>query len=174
MIVFALALAAMQAPAAPPPAPPEIVTGQDAINDRPFAHITVRGVRGERLEISCRAPNWGDIDIAYHSRHWLARGNFLTGAQPVTIRFDDERARRRLWHVRDRTANFDDRGRAIEFLQAMLRAQRLTLRTRNVENRTFDSVFAIGDSRAAIERLLATCGSRRFNPRVLGETAPIP
>ena len=174
MIVFALALAAAQVPDTPAARPAEIVTGQDPITDRPFARIIVRGERGERIEVSCRAPNWGDIDIAWHSRHWLARGNILTGAQPVTARFDDERPRRRLWHVRDRTANFDDRGRSIEFLQAMMRAQRLTLRTRNVENRTFDSVFSIGESRPAITRLLETCGSRRFNPRVLGEPTPAP
>jgi hypothetical protein len=48
-------------------------------------------------------------------------------------------------------------------------SRRLVLRTRDVENHTFDSVFEIGESDAAIVQLLHTCGSRRVNPRVIGE-----
>jgi hypothetical protein len=166
MISIALALAATQA--APIPAPLEIEIARDAITDRERATATLRG-DGERIVIRCEAPNWGDIDISYHSRRWLARGNFLTGHSPVTIRFDDGRPQRRLWHVRDRTANFDDRGRAIAFLRALMSARRLVVRTRDVENRTFDSVFQIGESTPAIVALLHTCGSRRVNPRIIGE-----
>ena len=166
MILIALALAAAQ-PAEPPP-PVEIEIVRDPISDRQRAAVTLRG-GGERIVIRCEAPNWGDIDIAFHSRRWLARGNFLTGREPVTYRFDDERPQRRLWHVRDRTANFDDRGHVIAFLQAMMRARRLVLRTRDVENHTFDSVFEIGETTPAIVSLLHTCGSRRVNPRIIGE-----
>jgi len=169
MILIALALAASQAPAEPPTAPPlEIEVVRDAITDRQRATATLRG-NGERIVISCAAPNWGDINIAYHSRRWLARGNFFTGHQPITYRFDDQQSRRRLWHVRNRTANFDDRGRAISFLRELMGARRLVLRTRDIENRTFDSVFEIGESTSAITALLNTCGSRRFNRRIIGE-----
>jgi hypothetical protein len=168
MILIALALAASQAPAEPAPRALEIEIVRDAITDRQRATATLRG-DGERIVISCAAPNWGDIDVAYHSRRWLARGNFLTGHHPVTYRFDDQRPQRRLWHVRDRTANFDDRGRAISFLRSLMGARRLVLRTRDIENRTFDSVFAIGESTPAITALLNTCGSRRFNRRIIGE-----
>lgn len=166
MILIALALAAAQA--APTPAPLEIEIVRDAITDLQRATATLRG-DGERIVIRCEAPNWGDIDVRYHSRRWLARGNFLTGQQPITLRFDDGRPQRRLWHVRDRTANFDDRGRAIAFLRALMGARRLVLRTRDVENHMFDSIFEIGDATPAIVALLHTCGSRRVNPRIIGE-----
>jgi hypothetical protein len=166
MISIALALAATQA--APTPAPLEIEITRDAITDRARATATLRG-DGERIVIRCEAPNWGDIDVSYHSRRWLARGNFLTGQQLVTIRFDDGRPQRRLWHVRDRAANFDDRGRAIAFLRSLMTARRLLLRTRDVENRIFDSLFEIGESTPAIVALLHTCGSRRVNPRIIGQ-----
>lgn len=169
MILIALALAASQAPAEPPTARPlEIEVVRDAITDRQRATATLRG-NGERIVISCAAPNWGDIDVAYHSRRWIARGNFLTGHHPVTYRFDDQQPHRRLWHVRDRTANFDDRGHAIAFLRGLMGARRLVLRTRDIENRMFDSVFEIGESASAIAALLDTCGSRRFNRRIVGE-----
>ncbi|MEA3031346.1 MAG: Type secretion system VasI, EvfG [Sphingomonadales bacterium] len=166
MISIALALAAAQA--APTPAPLEVEIVRDAITDRQQATAILRGA-GERIVIRCVAPNWGDLDVSYHSRRWLARGNFLTGQSPITIRFDDGRPQRRLWHVRDRSANFDDRGRAIAFLRSLMGARRLVLRTRDVENHTFDSVFEIGDSTPAIVALLHTCGSRRVNPRIIGE-----
>ena len=65
----------------------------------------------------------------------------------------------------DRTASFDDRGRVIAFVGALMSARRLVLRTRDIENRTFDAVFPIGETRRAIVELLHTCGSRRINPR---------
>jgi len=165
MISIALALAATQA--VPIPAPLEVEIARDAVTDRQRATATLRG-DGERLVIHCEAPNWGDIHIRYHSRRWLARGNFLTGQSPITIRFDDGQPQRRLWHVRDRTANFDDRGRAIAFLRSLMNARRLLLRTRDVEDRTFDSLFEIGETAPAIAALLQTCGSRRFNSRITG------
>src|SRR6185295_127035 len=139
MFSIALALAATQAgPAAPtePAAQPmtvEIV--RDAITDRARATATLRA-NGERIEIRCREPDWGDVSVQYHSRRWIARGNFLTGRQPITYRFDNHAPIRRLWHVRDRTARFDDRGRVIAFVGALMNANRLVLRTRDIENRT--------------------------------------
>ena len=76
---------------------------RDAITDRLSATATLRA-NGERIEIRCRAPDWGDVSVEYHSRRWIARGNFLTGQQPVTYRFDDHAPVRRLWHVDDRIA----------------------------------------------------------------------
>ena len=111
---------------------------RDAINDRLRATATLRA-NGERIEIRCREPDWGDVSIQYHSRRWIARGNFFSGMQPVTYRFDDHAPIRRLWHVRDRTASFDDRGRVIAFVGALMGARRLVLRTRDIENRTFDA-----------------------------------
>lgn len=164
MVLIALALAALQPAAAPQPM--EIVIERDPISDRLRATATLRS-QGERIEIRCRAPDWGDVHVEYHSRRWLARGNFLTGQQPVTYRFDEQRPVRKLWHVNDRTASFDDRSRAIPFLRALMGSRRLVLRARDIENHRFDTVFTIGESGDAVARLLETCGSSRLNPRVL-------
>jgi hypothetical protein len=164
MVLIALALAALQ-PA--PPAPPmEVSIVRDAITDRLRATATLRG-EGERIEIRCAAPDWGDVHVEYHSRRWLARGNILTGQNPIIYRFDQQRRVRKLWHVRERTASFDDRGRTIAFLRGLMGARRLVIRARDIENHRFDSVFAIGESTDAIAQLLQTCGSSRINPRVL-------
>ena len=172
MFSIVLALAAAQAEPAPPaepaPEPMTVEVVRDAINDRLRATAILRA-NGERIEIRCRAPDWGDVSVQYHSRRWIARGNFLTGLQPVTYRFDDHAPIRRLWHVRDRTARFDERGRVIAFVGALMRARRLVLRTRDVENRTFDAVFPIGETQSAIVELLHTCGSSRINPRIIGQ-----
>ena len=168
MFLIALGLLAGQAAEQQQPEPVEIAIQRDAITDHLRATATLRGEDG-RIEIRCESPDWGDVRIEYHSRRWLARGNIFTGQQPVTFRFDEGRAYRRLWHVRDRTASFDDKGRVINFLVSMMRSNRLVLRTRDVENHTFDARFEIAEARPAITQLLQTCGSRRMNPRVLGQ-----
>jgi hypothetical protein len=170
MFLIALALAApLAAPEAEPPAQPMTVeVVRDPINDRLRATATLRA-NGERIEIRCRAPDWGDVSVEYHSRRWIARGNFLSGQQPVTYRFGDHAPIRRLWHVRDRVASFDDRGRVIAFVAALMNARRLVLRTRDIENRTFDAAFPIGETQGAIVELLHTCGSSRINPRIIGK-----
>jgi hypothetical protein len=167
MILTALALAASQAAVATPVPPVEIEIARDAMTDRPSARLTLRG-DGERIVVSCEAPGWGDLRVGYHSRRWLARGNILSGARPITYRFGAEAPRRRLWQVEDRTATLSRRSRVVAFLQGLMRSDRLVIRTRDVENRQFDSVFPIPETRPAIEQLLATCGSARLNPRLLG------
>ena len=172
MFSIALAIAAAQAgpapqaDAAPEPMTVEIV--RDPITDRPRATATLRA-GGERIELRCRAPDFGDVSVQYHSRRWIARGNFLTGQQPVTYRFDGQRPVRRLWHVEERTAGFDNRNAVIAFLDGLQGAHRLVLRTRDIENHTFDAIFPIGETRPAIAQLLHTCGSRGLNRRILGE-----
>ena len=183
MFLIALALALTQAepasqtePAAraePPaqieaPQPMTVEVVRDAITDRMRATAILRA-NGERIEIRCREPDWGDVSVQYHSRHWIARGNVLTGQQPVTYRFDDHAPIRRLWRVHDRVASFDNRGRVIGFVGALMNARRLVLRTRDIENRTFDAISPIGETQSAIVALLHTCGSRRINPPLIGE-----
>ena len=132
---------------------------RDAITDRLRATAILRG-EGERIEIRCESPDWGDVSVRYHSRRWLARGNFLTGQQPLIYRFDEQRPVRRLWHVNDRTASFDDRGRLVAFLRALMGARRLVIRTRDIENhRVRQRLHDRRERRSAITQLLQTCGS---------------
>ena len=172
MFLIALTVAAPLTAAQPEPAPQvepamTVQIVRDAITGRLSATATLRA-NGERIEIRCRAPRWGDVSVEYHSRRWIARGNFLTGQQPVTYRFDDHAPVRRLWHVDERVAGFDNPRAVIAFIDGLMGARRLILRTRDVENRTFDATFAIGETRPAIAQLLQTCGSARLNPRILG------
>jgi len=172
MFLIALAIAATQIEpspmAEPAPQPMTVTVVRDPINDRLRATATLRA-NGERIEIRCRAPDWGDVSVEYHSRRWIARGNVLSGLRPITYRFDDHAPVRRLWYVRDRKASFDNRGRVIAFVGALMSARQLVLRTRDIENRSFDAVFPIGETQAAITELLHTCGSSRINPPIIGE-----
>jgi len=166
MVLIALALAAAQAATAPPAPPLQLSIVRDPITDRLRATATLRS-EGERIVIRCESPDWGDVSVEYHSRRWLARGNILTGQNPIIYRFDQQRRVRRLWYINDRTASFDDRGRLVSFLRAMMGARRLVIRARDIENHRFDAVFPIGESTSAITQLLQTCGSRRLNPRII-------
>jgi hypothetical protein len=174
MFLIALALAATQAEPVlraepePPAQPMTVEIVRDAITDRLQATAILRA-DGERIEIRCRAPDWGEVSVQYHSRRWIARGNFLSGQQPIIYRFDDQPPTRRLWRVRDRVASFDARSRVIAFVRGLMSARRLVLRTRDIENRTFDAIFPIGETQSAIVDLLHTCGSRRINPHIIGE-----
>jgi hypothetical protein len=132
MILTAFALAALQPPTEPPVPPAEIEVARDAITDRTSARLTLHG-DGERVVVSCEAPEWGELRIRYHSRRWLARDHFLSGARPITHRFDDEPPQRRFWHVEDRAATLAQRRRTVAFLQGLLRSERLVIRTRDIE-----------------------------------------
>jgi hypothetical protein len=171
MILIALALAAVQAEPTPPGAPaPQAMTTEivrDPITDRLRATATLRA-NGERIEIRCQAPDWGEVSVQYHSRRWIDRGNIVTGQTPITYRFDDHAPVRRMWRVRDRVASFDQRGRVLSFVGALMNAQRLVLRARDIENRSFDATFPIGKTAPAIVQLLHTCGSSRVNLPLIG------
>ena len=155
MILIALTLAAAHAAPIPPPLEVEIV--RDAITDRQRVTATLRGNR-ERIVISCEAPDWTNVKVSYHSGRWLARGNWLAGEEPITFRFDAHPPQRHFWRVRDRTASISSRDRVFAFLQALRDARRLVVRARDIEYRSFDSAFEIGDSSPAIAALLDVCG----------------
>lgn len=176
MFLIALALAAAPPAVAPDPGPPEPMTldvRRDPITDRVRATATLRA-DGERIELSCRTERPGEIQVAYHSRHWIARGNFVTGMEPIVYRFDEARPVRRLWRVRDRSASFAASDRVVPFLRGLLTSRRLALRASDIEGHRFDALFAIGETSAAIGGLLETCGSRRLNERILPSPSPPP
>ena len=172
MFSIVLALAAAQAAPLPPPAaapePMTVEVVRDAITDRLIATATLRAA-GERIELRCRPSERGELSIRYRSRRWIARGNFLSGEQPVIYRFDDRAPVRGLWHVAERTASLSGQNRVIAFVDALMTSRRLVLRTRDIENRTFDAIFPLGVTRPAIVELLHSCGSPRLNAAILGE-----
>jgi hypothetical protein len=170
--MFWIALALAGAPPVTPPDPgsPQPMTlevRRDPITDHLRATATLRA-DGERLELGCRTERPGRVEIAYRSRRWIARGNFLTGMEPITYRFDEQRPVRRLWRVRDRSASFDEPDRVVAFLRDLVRARRLALRASDIEGHRFDALFALGETAPAIAGLLATCGAPRLDADAVG------
>lgn len=153
MLLIALALAATE----PLPRPMTVEVVSDPITDAISASATLRD-RGERLTVACEPSDYDGLRISFHSANWLARGNLFSGERPLIYRFDDHPPRRMLWNVRERSARLRGRHRVAPFVRALAGAERLVIRTRNIEDRELDIVFRIAGAGPAIERLLEACG----------------
>ena len=165
MLFLALALAEIEPPA-PRPMTVEIV--RDPITDQVAATATLRDA-GQRLEVSCNPARYNGLRVSFSSMYWLARGNILTGERSITYRFDDGRPRRLYWQVQARSGHIgDNRNRARPFIQAMLSSERVVLRTRDVEEHSFDLTFRIVGARPAISQLLDACGEDELRDSLFG------
>jgi hypothetical protein len=144
---------------------------RDPITDQVSADAILRDA-GQRLSVSCDPAHYRGLRVSFSSMHWLARGNVLTGERAIVYRFDDQRPRRLLWQVGSRSGHIGDRrGRVAPFLRALIGAQRLVLRTRDVEERPFDLTFRIVGARPAIARLLEACGESELKDSLFGASA---
>jgi hypothetical protein len=172
MLFLALALLAAEEPPAPPaPRPMTVEVTRDPINDRVSATATLYDARN-RLDIACDPGRYDGLRVSFTSIYWLARGNVLTGQRSVTYRFDDQRPRRLYWHVESRSARIgDSRNRARPFIREMVSAERVVLRTRDVEERPIDLTFRINGARPAIAQLLDACGEDALKDRLFGGPA---
>jgi hypothetical protein len=139
-------LIAMALLAAEPPVPPmRVEVVRDAITDEVKAFATLNE-GGNRLVVSCAPERHDGARVSFHSRHWLARGNMLTGERPVTYRFDSLPPQRSMWDVEDRRGRLSGQRRVASFLSHMMS-----------EDRRVDMTFRLADVRPAIEQALAAC-----------------
>jgi hypothetical protein len=159
MFLMALTMVAVE----PPPRPMEVEMVRDPITDHVRAYATIRE-GGDRLVVSCDSSTYDGPRVTFHARHWLARGNLLSGDRSVTWRFDDHPPRRRMWNVGDRRAVLTDRARVTSFLAWMMASRKLAIRTRDIENHRYDITFRLVDVRPAIEQALAACGQEIRQP----------
>ncbi len=137
----------------------EVEVIRDPITDHVRAYATIREGR-DRLVVSCESSERGRIEIAVHSERWLARGNIWTGYRAVTHRFDAERPRRMMWDIDDRHATLRGRSRVDTFLAHLMAAQRLVIRTRDIENHRLDLAFRLVGVRPAVEEAIGTCSGK--------------
>jgi hypothetical protein len=152
MFLIALALFAVD----PPPRPMSVDVIRDPITDAIRAYAVVRE-RGDRLVVSCDPERFDGPRVSFHARRWLARGNLFSGARPVTYRFDEGPPRRMLWDVENRHATLSSRSRVAAFLADLVVAEKLVIRTRDIENHRYDLSFRLVDVRPAVEQALAAC-----------------
>ena len=160
MFLMALALGAVE----PPPQPMAVEVVRDAITDEIRAFATLRE-DGNRLVVSCEPSKYDGPRVTIHARRWLARASLFTGSHPgdrhVTYRFDDRPPRRTMWRVRDRHGMLEGHSRANPFLAELVSAERLVVRTRDVENHRYDLTFRLTGVQPAVDQALAACGQAR-------------
>jgi len=155
MFLIALALAAVE----PPPQPMEVEIVHDPITDLTRAYATLRE-EGSRLVVSCEPSQYSGPRVSIHARRWLSRGNLFTGERPVTYRFDNLRPRRMMWDVDDRRAMLTGSRRVRNFIAHLVQAEKLVIRTRDIENHRYDLTFRLAQVRPAVEQALAACAAR--------------
>ena len=161
MPLFLIALAA--AVFEPPPRPMSVEIVRDPITDHVRAYATVRD-RRDRIVVSCDSAEWGRPRVTFHSERWLARGNVFTGYRPVIHRFDRRRPWRQMWRVENRHATLTGERRIASFLANLMAAERLAIRTRDIENHRLDLTFRLREVRPAVEQALAACGASPMPP----------
>ena len=162
MLTFALALWAHQVVVQPPredpvPQPMVVEVVRDAMTDQVRAFATLRQ-GGDRLVVSCDPARFAGARIEFHSRRWLLPGTFAWFDAPLRYRFDDNPPQQMMWRIRHRHAALYRERRATAFIGELLSARRLAIRTRDIENRRFDTVFTLPETRPAIEQAMAACG----------------
>ena len=151
MFLMALALQSIE----PPPEPMELEVIRDPITDVVRAYATIRE-SGDRLVVSCDPAKYDGVRVSFHGRHWLSRGNLFTGERPVIYRFDDLPPRRMMWDVNNRRGML--RGNRVDsFLADLMSADKLVIRTRDIEQHRYDMTFRLVDVRPAVEQALAAC-----------------
>jgi hypothetical protein len=159
LFLMALALSVAE----PPPRPMSVEVIRDPITDQVRAFATVRDHR-HRLVVSCDPARYDGPRISFHADRWLSRGNLFTGERPAIYRFDDHPPRRMMWDVNNRRGLLTGRSRVAAFLDELMRAAKLVIRTRDIENHRLDLVFRLREVRPAVEQALAACGEGSMPP----------
>lgn len=152
MFLLALAVAVAE-----PPSPMEVEIAQDPITDEVRAEAILRA-DGHRLVVGCDPSRYDGVRVTVHSRRWLQRGDPIH-ARIMTYRFDDELPRRVTWRVTDRRARLWKANRTEAFIARLATAQRLVVRTDDIEGHRFDMIFRPTEARPALDRMLEACGA---------------
>ena len=152
LFLIALAVTVIE----PPPRPMTVDIVRDPITDHVRAYATIRE-RRNRLVVHCEPSEYDGPRVSFHSDRWLSRGNLFTGERPVIYRFDQRRARRMMWDVDNRRGLLTGRRRVENFLADLMTAEKLVIRTRDIEQHRLDMTFRLKDVRPAVEQALAAC-----------------
>lgn len=141
----------------PVPRPMAVEIERDKITDGVRALAVARTWNG-RLTIGCDQTRYKGVRVTVSGRDWLRGENYFTRRLLLYHRFDRAPAHRRAWITDDRTAYLHPSSHVLPFLSWVILANRLTIRTRDIEDRESDLVFPIAGSREAINQVLYACG----------------
>lgn len=134
-------------------------TARDPITDavRTFA---VAHSREGHLAIGCDPDRFDGLRVQFISNSWFAGENFVTRAQFMRYRFDEARPRRSRWSVEEQVASLRPLSHVPSFIDWVLASDRLAIRTRDIEDREGDIIFALHGAETAIPQMLEACGTR--------------
>lgn len=128
----------------------------DPITDEVRAVAIIR-TPDHRLEVGCAPRQVRRIWVRLVSNRYFYPGNIFNHHIPFTHRFDDQRPRRMMWRVDERSATLVGRDRVDPFILQLLAADQLVVRARGPERQRQDLVFEIDGAREAIGEALRAC-----------------
>jgi hypothetical protein len=149
-----------------PPLPMTVEIERDPIDDSVRAFAIAR-TRDARLSVGCNPRRYRGVRVMLAGAAWLTPG-FVSNRRSIRYRFDDAPARRARWQTRRGFAYLRSARHVLSFMQWIAASNRLAVRTRDVEGREIDLIFALEGGRAAIDRMLTACGDEALRQSVLG------
>jgi hypothetical protein len=139
----------------------------DPINDSVSASVTLRGERGSRLSIGCDPREYRGVRVMLTSEGWLQE-SWYTARRTVRYRFDGAKPFKAWWETREGVAYERSRKHVARFIGWMMTSERLAIRTRDVEDREVELVFALAGVRPELDRMLTACNAERLRARAMG------
>jgi hypothetical protein len=131
---------------------------RDPITDAMSAFATARSSDG-RLSIGCDPDRYRGVRVAVRSQGWFASKKILKTTHIMPFRFDRRTAVEGNWRVKDNTATLRPTEQVVSFITAATAANRVTIRTRDIENREKDLTFSVLGGGPAIRRVLQICNA---------------
>jgi hypothetical protein len=139
--------------------PMTVEVEQDPITDKVSAFAVARSADG-RLAIGCDSQRFRGIRVAVRSQGWFSGRNIMTGMRIMPFRFDRQPAIKGNWLIDDDAATLYPSSQIISFLNAATAAQRLTIRTKDIEGRQKDLTFSMVGGGPAIRQMLQICAAQ--------------
>lgn len=145
-------------PLAPIERPMLVEIERDPITDSISAFAVARSSDG-RLSIGCDPDRYRGLRVTVHSQAWFAGENLFTGRRAMPFRFDRGAAVNGRWDIEEDAAILRPRAQVAAFINAVPPSGRVTIRTRDIENREKDLVFSTLGGRSAVQQMLRACAA---------------
>jgi len=134
---------------------------RDPITDTVSAFAVARSSDG-RLGIGCDPDRYPGVRVSLRSQAWFHGRPRLTWRHAtMTYRFDRAPAEHGRWEVKEDAAILRPPAQIFHFVNSAAAANRLTIRTRDIENREKDLTFSMQGGASAIKQMLQVCAPRR-------------
>jgi hypothetical protein len=138
------------------PRPMVVEIERDPITDAVSAFAIARAHNG-RLSIGCDPDRYRGIRVSFRSENWLAEEKVFARRRKMTYRFDQAVPVRGQWNIKNDTATLLPWSNVPVFVSWTVASRRLTIRSKDIENRERDLVFSLEGSRPAVDKMLEVC-----------------